>query len=104
MNGKSFLERALGIQARPAEMNLLLMKKGAIQYYRSHPKEYERLKRMRSEIKACNIGLRTDGLPEWLREVLKLMDFSGLPSDRHAVITMIFFQIDGIIEEIDGED
>lgn len=101
MNGSTFWERILGTHMRPSERKLLMMKNDAIQYLKKNPKALAELKRIRSELQAKHIHIRIECAPDAVRDCLKKMDNAGMPTETRAVISMVIFQIDGIIEEID---
>jgi hypothetical protein len=104
-NGSTFWERILGTHMRPSERKLLMMKNDAIQYLKKNPKALAELKRVMEEVRAKNglqlIKTRITRIPDPIGDCLKRMDNTGMPTETRALTSMIIFQIDGVIEEID---
>jgi hypothetical protein len=99
VNGKTFWERVLGLQLRPAERELLFMKRKEVERLRGNPKALHALKQARAQV--CRTQIRVEGLPREVEECLKGLDSSELKSLSRVFTNMALRQIDSIIEEIE---
>lgn len=100
-NGKSLWERVFGIQLRPHERKLLLMKRELVDELRKNPQNLALFKRTVAQLQPKDVQVRIESMPEPCRAALRKMDGSGLPSETRALVNCVVFQMLSILEEID---